>query len=95
VLMSGALTRPKPTLQTLIDTGVVIVGSVDHVIEQLAYYTDELHAGMLVTGGHVGAMPDYLVLKGQELMAKEVMPHFRPKPAEKKPLPVEITTTSA
>jgi hypothetical protein len=38
-----------------------------------------LHAGMLVTGGHVGEIPDYLVLKTQELMAKEVMPHFREK----------------
>jgi hypothetical protein len=32
---------------------------------------------MLVTGGHVGEVPDYLTLKHQELMAKEVMPHFR------------------
>jgi hypothetical protein len=43
------------------------------------YYTDVLHAGMLVTGGHVGEIPDYLVLKTQEMMAKEVMPHFREK----------------
>jgi hypothetical protein len=32
---------------------------------------------MLVTGGHVGQLPDHLVLRNQELMAKEVMPHFR------------------
>src|SRR5215813_3998411 len=79
VLQSGVLTREKPTLQQLIDSGVVIVGSVDTVIEKLAYYTDELHAGMLVTGGHVGELPDHLVLKNQEMMAKEVMPHFRPQ----------------
>ncbi len=48
-------------------------------VEKLSYYTDVLHAGMLVTGGHVGEIPDYLVLKTQELMAKEVMPHFREK----------------
>jgi alkanesulfonate monooxygenase SsuD/methylene tetrahydromethanopterin reductase-like flavin-dependent oxidoreductase (luciferase family) len=77
VLQSGALTRPRPTLKDLIDTGVVIVGGVDTVVEKLAYYTDVLHAGMLVTGGHVGETPDYLVLKNQELMAREVMPHFR------------------
>jgi hypothetical protein len=29
----------------------------------------------------VGEIPDYLVLKTQELMAKEVMPHFREKAA--------------
>jgi alkanesulfonate monooxygenase SsuD/methylene tetrahydromethanopterin reductase-like flavin-dependent oxidoreductase (luciferase family) len=86
VLLSGALTREKPTLKQLIETGVVIVGSVDTVIEKLAYYTDELHAGMLVTGGQVGEIPDYLVLKNQELMAREVMPHFRPKAAEAQPI---------
>jgi alkanesulfonate monooxygenase SsuD/methylene tetrahydromethanopterin reductase-like flavin-dependent oxidoreductase (luciferase family) len=81
MLMSGAPQRGKATLKELIDTGVVIVGSVDTVIEQLTYYADELHAGMLVTGGHVGEMPDELVLRHQELMAKEVMPHFREAPA--------------
>ncbi|HLJ82182.1 MAG TPA: LLM class flavin-dependent oxidoreductase [Ktedonobacterales bacterium] len=89
VLMSGAMTRPKPTLQQLIDNGTVIVGGVDTVIEKLTYYTDDLHAGMLVTGGHVGAMPEEVVLQGQELMAKEVMPHFRPKPAAQSQ-PVEV-----
>jgi alkanesulfonate monooxygenase SsuD/methylene tetrahydromethanopterin reductase-like flavin-dependent oxidoreductase (luciferase family) len=71
----------KRTFQELIDTGEIIVGSVDTVIEKLSYYTDVLHANMLVTGGHVGEIPDYLVLKTQELMAKEVMPHFRDKAA--------------
>ena len=64
----------------LVDTGVVIAGSVDAVIEKLAYYTEELHAGMMVSGSHVGEIPDELVLKHQELIAKEVMPHFRDKP---------------
>jgi alkanesulfonate monooxygenase SsuD/methylene tetrahydromethanopterin reductase-like flavin-dependent oxidoreductase (luciferase family) len=77
MLAAGALARERPTLDQLIETGVVIVGSVDTVIEKLSYYTDELHAGMLVTGGHVGQLPDYLVLRNQELMAKAVMPHFR------------------
>ncbi len=94
IVKSGALTREKPTLKQLIDTGVVIVGGVDTVIEKLAYYTDELKAGMLVTGGHVGEIPDYLVLKSQELMAKEVMPHFREKPAKHEPRPVEINTVA-
>ncbi len=92
VLRSGLFGRPRPTLQQMIADGTVIVGSIDEVIEQLAYYTDELHAGMLVTGGHTGEMPDYLVLKNQELMAKEVMPHFRPKVERREPARVEATT---
>jgi alkanesulfonate monooxygenase SsuD/methylene tetrahydromethanopterin reductase-like flavin-dependent oxidoreductase (luciferase family) len=89
VLQSGVWQqREKPTLQQLMESGVVIVGSVDTVIEKLAYYTDELHAGMLVTGGQVGEIPDYLVLRNQELMAKEVMPHFRPQPARQDSQPI-------
>ncbi len=74
----------------LVDTGVVIAGSVDTIIEKLSYYTEVLHAGMLVTGGQVGEIPDYLVLRNQELLAKEVMPHFREKPAKMEPQPVEV-----
>jgi alkanesulfonate monooxygenase SsuD/methylene tetrahydromethanopterin reductase-like flavin-dependent oxidoreductase (luciferase family) len=93
LLKSGVWKRTsKPTFKELVDTGVVIAGSVDTVIEKLAYYTEELHAGMMVSGGHVGEIPDELVLKHQELMAKEVMPHFRKKPISSEPKPVEINT---
>ena len=78
-MIDGGGFGQKRTFKELVETGVIIVGSVDTVIEKLSYYTDVLHAGMLVTGGHVGEIPDYLVLKTQELMAKEVMPHFRDK----------------
>jgi alkanesulfonate monooxygenase SsuD/methylene tetrahydromethanopterin reductase-like flavin-dependent oxidoreductase (luciferase family) len=77
MLQSGARLGQRATFKELVDNGTVIVGSVDTVIEKLSYLTDVLHAGMLVTGGHVGEIPDELVLKLQELMAKEVMPHFR------------------
>ncbi len=79
VLKAGVRGFQLSTLDDLIAEGVVIVGGVDTVIEKLSYYTDELKAGMLVAGGHVGEIPDYLVLKNQEIMAKEVMPHFRQK----------------
>src|SRR5438552_16383974 len=78
-MIEGGGFGQKRTFKELIDTGVIIVGSVDTVVEKLSYYTDVLHAGMLVTGGQVGEIPDYLVLKTQELIAKEVMPHFREK----------------
>jgi len=82
----------KP-FKELVDSGVVIAGSPATVVEKLSYYTDVLHAGMLVTGGHVGETPDYLVLQNQELMAKEVMPHFREKAVARESIPVEIQTT--
>ncbi len=91
MLESGTYGR-KASFKELVDTGVVIAGSVDTVVEKLAYLTDELHAGMLVTGGHVGEIPDYLVLKNQTMMAEEVMPHFREKLVKAEPKPVEIQT---
>jgi hypothetical protein len=75
------------------DTGVVIAGSVDTVIENLAYYTDELHAGMMVSGCHVGEIPDELVIKQQELMAKQVMPHFRERATKSEPGPVQVSSS--
>jgi len=93
LLKSGVWQRTTaPTFKELVDNGVVIAGSVDTVIEKLSYYTDVLHAGMLVSGCHVGEIPDYLVLKLQTLMAEEVMPHFREKLAKTEPKPVEIQT---
>ena len=92
VLMSGILTRPGPTLQDQIDNGVVIVGDVGEVIEKLTYYTDELHAGMLVTGGHVGELPQDLVIEGQDIMAKQVMPHFRRQAATPAPSSAQSPT---
>ncbi len=83
------------TFKELVDTGVVIAGSPATIIEKLSYYTDVLHAGMLVTGGHTGEMPDYLVLRNQEMMAKEVMPHFREQPAPSAARPVEIESSTA
>jgi alkanesulfonate monooxygenase SsuD/methylene tetrahydromethanopterin reductase-like flavin-dependent oxidoreductase (luciferase family) len=80
----------KPTFKDLVETGVVIAGSVDTVIEKLSYYTDVLHAGMLVSGCHVGEIPDYLVLKNQTIMAEQIMPHFREKLTTTESKPVEI-----
>jgi alkanesulfonate monooxygenase SsuD/methylene tetrahydromethanopterin reductase-like flavin-dependent oxidoreductase (luciferase family) len=79
ILKAGVRGFQTQSLDDLIEQGIVIVGGPDTVIEKLSYYTDQLGAGMLVSGGHVGDIPDYLVAKNQEIMAKEVMPHFRPK----------------
>jgi len=92
VLDSGATFGQWGSFQELLDNGVIMVGSPATIVEKLAYYTDVLHVGMLVTGGHVGDTPDYIVLRNQELMAKEVMPHFRPKPETVEPQPVAISS---
>ncbi len=83
----------RPTFKDLVDAGIVIAGGVDTVIEKLSYYAEELHAGILVDLAQIGEMPNYLVLQHLELMAKQVMPHFRPQPTSTEPAPVELHTT--
>jgi alkanesulfonate monooxygenase SsuD/methylene tetrahydromethanopterin reductase-like flavin-dependent oxidoreductase (luciferase family) len=82
----------RRSFKELVDTGVVIVGSVDTVIEKLAYHTEELRAGMIVHISRIGPMPDELVLKQQELMAKYVMPHFRAESMKLESQPIEVAS---
>lgn len=95
VIESGAaFGEAQRTFQDLLDSGVMVVGSPATVIEKLSYYTDVLRAGMLVTGGQVGQMPDYMVLRNQEMMAKEVMPYFREKATAPEAQPREISSST-
>ena len=83
---------PRPNFKDMVDAGVVLAGGVDTMIEKLAYHTEELHAGIFVDLAQIGEMPGYLVHQHLELMAKRVMPHFRPQPSKAEPRPVEIHT---
>ena len=78
-LMSASRAKPfsELTMDDLMNEGYVIVGSPDTVIEKLAYYTDRLHAGVMVTGAQWGDMPSEKVQKNMELFSTRVMPHFR------------------
>lgn len=73
--------RVKPftdlTMDDLVNEGYVIVGSPDTVAEKLAYYSDRLHAGIMVSGAQWGDMPPDKTRKNMELFASRVMPHFR------------------
>jgi len=94
-LQGGGFGQKYQSFKELVDLGIAIAGSPATIIEKLSYYTDVLHAGMFVTGGCTDGMPDYLVLKHQEMMAKEVMPYFReraktPEPPAGTPEPVEV-----
>ncbi|HZR41242.1 MAG TPA: LLM class flavin-dependent oxidoreductase [Ktedonobacteraceae bacterium] len=92
-MQAGITALPaRPSFKDLVDAGVVLAGGVDTIIEKLSYYCDELHAGALVDLAQIGEMPGYLVHQHLELMAKEVMPHFREKPVEVEPRPVEVST---
>lgn len=62
----------------LIDSGHIIVGSPQTVVDKYGQQAEEYGLGMAVSaGGHLGAMPNWMVQKNMTLMAEEVMPHFR------------------
>jgi hypothetical protein len=66
------------TYQELLGERYAIVGSPDTVLERLTELNDEVGAGIVVgAGGRVGSMPHSMVMRSTELIAEEVMPHFR------------------
>ena len=66
------------TYEDLIEQRYVIVGSPDTVIERLTEFTDDLGAGIVLgAGGHMGSMPHWQAMKCLQIMAEEVIPHFR------------------
>ena len=66
------------TYEELLEERYIIVGSPETVIERLTEFTDDLGAGIVLgAGGHMGSMPHWLVMKNTQMMAEEVIPHFR------------------
>jgi alkanesulfonate monooxygenase SsuD/methylene tetrahydromethanopterin reductase-like flavin-dependent oxidoreductase (luciferase family) len=77
MMKAGNKPFSKLTFDELINDGYVIVGSPDTVIEKLTYYSEQLHAGLMVTGASCGDMPRELAYKNLEMFSTKVMPAFR------------------
>ena len=86
------------TWEELVDQRYVIVGSPDTVIERLTEFTDDLGAGIVLgAGGHMGSMPHWQAMKCMQIMAEEVIPHFREpdgKPSYAREEPLAARTRS-
>ena len=86
----------------LIEQGYIIVGSPQTVIEKYAQQQEEYGLGMAIqAGGPLGPMPHWMVMKNMQIMAEEVIPHFRAadgKPAwarEDRPAPMTAAEHAA
>ena len=79
VKMRKALgSRPRThTLDSLIDSGTVIVGTPKTVREKIEKVRDQTGVDNLVAMLQFGVMSDELALRNMELFATEVMPHLR------------------
>lgn len=73
----GAVNMWEMSFEQLLEEKWAIVGSPQTVIESLSEFTEELGAGKIVLSCDWGAMPQWMVRKNMELLAEEVIPHFR------------------
>jgi alkanesulfonate monooxygenase SsuD/methylene tetrahydromethanopterin reductase-like flavin-dependent oxidoreductase (luciferase family) len=97
----GAVNMWEMTWDQLVEEKWVVVGSPATVIESLEELTDELGAGRVIFCGEWGAMPKWMALKNMQLMAEEVIPHFRPPDGKpvwargERPAPLTVTERAA
>ncbi len=73
----GAVDMWEMSWKQLTDEKWIVVGSPETVIESLEELTDELGAGRLVFSCEQGSMPKWMALKNMEILAEQVIPHFR------------------
>jgi alkanesulfonate monooxygenase SsuD/methylene tetrahydromethanopterin reductase-like flavin-dependent oxidoreductase (luciferase family) len=73
----GAVNMWEMTWEQLVEEKWIVVGSPETVIESLEELSDELGAGRLVFSCELGTMPKWMALKNMEIIAEQVIPHFR------------------
>src|SRR5882757_690730 len=69
--------RARHSMEQLIESGTVVVGSPRTVRDQLSRLRDATGADNLVTMLQFGVLPDDLTKRNMEMFASEVMPHLR------------------
>jgi alkanesulfonate monooxygenase SsuD/methylene tetrahydromethanopterin reductase-like flavin-dependent oxidoreductase (luciferase family) len=69
--------RARHTIEELMDSGTVVVGSPRTVREQIEKLRDATGANKLVTMLQFGVLNDELTRRNMEMFASEVMPHLR------------------
>ncbi|MFL5071057.1 MAG: hypothetical protein ACJ8D9_15850, partial [Xanthobacteraceae bacterium] len=69
--------RKRHSLEELMDSGTVVVGSPRTVRDELERLREQTGANHLVTMLQFGVLSDELTRRNMELFAAEVMPHLR------------------
>ena len=69
--------QKRHSLEELMESGTVVVGSPKTVRDELSALRDKTGANNLVTMLQFGVLPDHLTKRNMELFASEVMPHLR------------------
>jgi alkanesulfonate monooxygenase SsuD/methylene tetrahydromethanopterin reductase-like flavin-dependent oxidoreductase (luciferase family) len=69
--------QKRLTIDELMESGTVVVGSPRTVRDHLARLRDATNAGKLVTMLQFGNLSDELTRRNMEMFTAEVMPHLR------------------
>ncbi len=69
--------QKRHSLEELMESGTVVVGSPKTVRDELSALRDKTGANKLVTMLQFGVLPDDLAKRNMELFASEVMPHLK------------------
>jgi alkanesulfonate monooxygenase SsuD/methylene tetrahydromethanopterin reductase-like flavin-dependent oxidoreductase (luciferase family) len=67
----------EQTIDSVIESGMVLCGSPATVREKIEKYQSEIGFGYLLPQMQIGTMPHELTKKSTDFFAKEVIPHFR------------------
>jgi alkanesulfonate monooxygenase SsuD/methylene tetrahydromethanopterin reductase-like flavin-dependent oxidoreductase (luciferase family) len=71
------VTGKTASIEELVKTGVVIVGSPNTVREKLAEYQDLAGFNTSLTKTQFGTLPDDMARANMAAIAQEILPHFR------------------
>jgi alkanesulfonate monooxygenase SsuD/methylene tetrahydromethanopterin reductase-like flavin-dependent oxidoreductase (luciferase family) len=80
-LMAGVKPPSELTFEELEREGYILVGSPATVRDRLKAVRRDLGVGIFIAGGRIGDMPHAPAARSMALFAREVMPHFRRRPA--------------
>jgi alkanesulfonate monooxygenase SsuD/methylene tetrahydromethanopterin reductase-like flavin-dependent oxidoreductase (luciferase family) len=74
---AAKVTGKTMTIDELVKTGVVIIGSPNTVREKLAEYQDLAGFNTSLTKTQFGTLPDDMTRANMTAIAEEILPHFR------------------
>jgi alkanesulfonate monooxygenase SsuD/methylene tetrahydromethanopterin reductase-like flavin-dependent oxidoreductase (luciferase family) len=76
-IRAAKVTGKTSSIEELVKTGVVIVGSPNTVREKLAEYQDLAGFNTSLTKTQFGTLPDEMARANMTAIAQEILPHFR------------------
>jgi alkanesulfonate monooxygenase SsuD/methylene tetrahydromethanopterin reductase-like flavin-dependent oxidoreductase (luciferase family) len=82
VLAAKSVQMQTPTIDSVIESGAFMIGSVETVRRRLIAAHEELHLGTFLALPQFGTLPHDLTLKNIETFAREVIPYVRERTAE-------------